>query len=99
MNLETAMERVDAGSARAFVRAARHVIDALMIEARSVRQTQTPGAVDYVRAELPREAPPGGWISHDEIDRMHQQMVEAITRQKWIEGAVFAIRLMRLFGG
>ena len=93
------IERLDAGTARAFVSAARHVIDAMLIEAQHVKQAQTPGAVDYESAGLSREAPAGGWISDGELRRTTQQMSEAIAAEKWTDGAVFAIKAMSALGG
>ncbi len=99
MDLRMIMGRLDAGTARAFVSAARHVIDAMLIEAEQVKQTQTPGAVDYASAGLSREAPGGGWISDGELRRTTQQMSEAIAAEKWTDGAVFAIKALSALGG
>ena len=70
-------QRIDQDTARTFVQAARHVIDALLIEAARVQQTQTPPERDYNDAALSREAPAGGWLSNDELRQSAQQMAEA----------------------
>ena len=57
MNIETLLRQVDARTARAFVTAARHVIDALLIEGQRVREAQAPTVRDYDGAELPRRTP------------------------------------------
>lgn len=93
------MKHLDAGTARAFVTAARHVIDALLIEAARVQQTQTPGATDYASADVSREAPGGGWISDAELRGVTQRMTEAVAAEKWVEGAVFAVQAIALLGG
>lgn len=43
--------------------------------------------------------PARGWLSREEVDRVNQQMVEAIAAENWIDGAIFAVRLLRAFGG
>ena len=98
MQLETLISRIDAETARAFVTAARHIIDALLIEAQRIRKTQTPAVRDYSSAELSREAPAGGWLSHDELRGSAQQMAEAIAAEKWLDGALFAIRALAAVG-
>ncbi len=98
MTLNMALQQIDANTAQAFVRAARHVIDALLIEAERVRQVQTPGARDYLGGGLSREAPGGGWISHEELRNTTQKLSEAISAEKWTDGLLTAIRLIVLLG-
>lgn len=98
MDLKTIVGQIDAQTARAFVSAAKNVIDALMIEAQRVRQTQTPGTRDYESATLSREAPGGGWLSDDELRRTTQQMSEAIAAERWTDGVLFAIRALTALG-
>jgi hypothetical protein len=90
--------RIDADTARSFVTAARHVIDALLIEAQRVQQTQTPAPRDYATATLPRTAPPGGWLSDAELRRTTQALSEAIAAEKWLDGLLTALRLLALLG-
>lgn len=101
MKLEEIAKRVDEGNARAFVQAARHLINAMMVETARQADSQGPaagaGARDYRTAELSREAAPGGWISRAELDRTNQQLIEAIAAEKWIEGVVAAVRVMAMF--
>ena len=99
MNIETLVERIDSGTARAFVTAARHVIDALLIEAERVQQTQTPTPRDYNAADMPRNTPVGGWLSHEELRGTAQRLAEAMAAEKWTEGVVFAARLFNALGG
>lgn len=96
MNVATVLEQIDARTAQAFVHATRQLIDALFVESARVEQTRTPGEVDYARAELPRAAPPGGWISDAEIATTTRRMAEAIAAEKWVEGVLCAVRLMAL---
>ena len=98
MDLQTLLQHVDAKTARAFIAAARHVIDAMLIEAQRIRQTQTPGARDYDTAGLSRESAAGGWLSQDELRRTAQKMAEAVAAEKWTDGLVFAIRLFTTLG-
>lgn len=98
MTIEQIAGRIDASAAQAFVRAARHVIDAMMIEANRVQQTQTPGHTDYASAELSRAAPPGGWISQSELNEAQQKMTEALAAEKWTEGFATAIRVLKMIG-
>src|SRR5262245_1021942 len=99
MNLESIAKQVDLGTARAFVTAARHFIDALLIEGQRVTTAATPQERDYNAAGgLSRETPPGGWISAEELRGATQRMSEAIAAEKWVEGAVFAARIFALLG-
>jgi len=98
MDLMKLMRAIDAETARAFVVAGRHVIDAMLIEAARVEQARTPRVRDYASAALPREAPPGGWLSHDELRRTAQQLGEAIAAEKWVEGVTCTIRCLAHLG-
>ena len=99
MNLEALVSQIDAGTARAFVTAARHVIDALLIEGQRVAETRTPEPRDYDAAELPRSAPAAGWLSHEELRDTAQRLAEAMAAEKWIDGVVFAVKLFAVLGG
>lgn len=100
MDLQTLIRNIDAATAQSFVTAARHVIDALMIEAKRVEQTQTPARRAYGSggSALSRDTPPGGWISHDELRETTRKMSEAIAGEHWIDGALFAIRALSTLG-
>ncbi len=98
MDWQTALQRIDPAAAQAFVRAARAVIDALLIEGERVRQTQTPAARDYETAELSRETPAGGWLGHEELRAAAQQMAEAIATEKWLDGVIFAVKALAVAG-
>lgn len=99
MDLQSIVRNIDAETARAFVSAARHVIDAMLIEAERVRQVQTPDARDYNEAALSREAPGGGWLSHAELRETAQRLSEAVAAEKWTAGFVCALRLLSALGG
>ncbi len=99
MRIDELLKAIDAETARAFVQAARSVIDAMLIEAARIEETQTPAVIDYEHAALSREAPAGGWISHAELRRTTQQMAEAMAAEKWVDGMLAAIRLLRVIGG
>jgi hypothetical protein len=94
VNLKSLLEHIDAETARAFVSATRHVIDALLLEAARVEETRTPGTRDYDSASLSRTAPAGGWLSHAELRKTTQAMSEAIAAEKWADGVTFAIQLL-----
>ncbi|MBU0638057.1 MAG: hypothetical protein KKB50_04270 [Planctomycetes bacterium] len=94
MDIGTIAKQVDAETARAFVSAARHVIDALLIEGERVQQMHAPVPRDYGAASLSRERPAGGWLAHGELRQTVQKMAEAIAAEKWTEGMVLAIRLL-----
>jgi predicted phage gp36 major capsid-like protein len=96
VDLKRIAEQLDLTTVRAFVGAARHVIDALLIEGERVRQAQAPAARDYASAELDRGAPGGGWISHEELRATAQRMSEAIAAERWVEGFVAAVRLLSM---
>lgn len=96
MTLKSIAAQLDLQTARAFVGAARHVIDAMLIEAERVRQTQTPGRKDYTAAGLDRSTPGGGWISHEELRATAQEMSEAIAAERWIDGFMAAMKLLMM---
>lgn len=102
MDLQKLARAIDARTAQAFVTAARHVIDALLIEGERVAQMQTPGARDYndeSGAVLPRGAPAGGWISHAELRDTSKRLAEAIAAERWTEGLLAALKLFSVVGG
>lgn len=99
MDLRSVLTNIDAQTAQAFVAAARHVIDALLIEGERVRQTQTPEARDYNQAGLPRDAAAGGWLSHEELRDTARRMAEAVAAEKWTDGFVAALQLLAAVGG
>lgn len=98
MDLRTLLNNIDATTARAFVAAARHLIDAMLIETERVRQAQTPAPRAYAEAGLSREAPAGGWLSDDELRRAAQRMTEALAAEKWVDGVVFAVKALSALG-
>ncbi|TWT45608.1 hypothetical protein RAS1_20360 [Phycisphaerae bacterium RAS1] len=98
MNWLEIARRLDPDAARAFVTAAANVIDAMLIEAERIEQTQTPGTRDYNAANLSRAAPSGGWISQIELRATARKMSEAIAAEKWVEGVVFAVKALAAVG-
>lgn len=98
MTLEQTLRQINPDTARAFVSAARNIIDALLIEARRIQQVQTPAPRDYTAGGLPRTAPAGGWIADDELRAATQQMSEALALEKWTEGVLAALRALNLIG-
>lgn len=98
MDLKKLAEAINAETAQAFVHAARNVVDAMLIEAVRVEQTQTPGKRDYDSAELSRSTPGGGWLSHGDLRDATQKMAEAIATEKWTDGVTFAIKLFVQLG-
>lgn len=97
MELANAVRQIDAGTARAFVSAARHFIDALLIEGQRVQSTATPVGHDYETGQrLSRETPAGVWISNEELRGAMQRMAESLAAEKWVEGALFAVRAVAL---
>ncbi|MCG3127304.1 MAG: hypothetical protein CHACPFDD_02162 [Phycisphaerae bacterium] len=98
MNWAAIVKRIDPATARAFVSAARAVIDAMLIEGERVRQAQAPARRDYGSAGLPADAPAGGWISDSEVRSAAQKMSEALAAEKWVEGVMFAIKALSALG-
>lgn len=94
MNWAELVKQIDPAAAQAFVRAARSVIDAMMVEGVRVRQAQAPGLVDYERAQLSREGPGGGWLSEDELRATSRALAESIAAERWVEGFALALRLL-----
>jgi hypothetical protein len=99
MDLQSIVRKIDTPTAQAFVSAARHVIDALLIEAHRVQAAQTPPPRDYNAAELPRAAAPGGWLTDDELHETARRLAEAIAAEKWVEGFVLALKMLAALGG
>jgi len=98
MELQKLLRNLDGRTARAFVRAASHVIDAMLLETARSEPETTPGRRDYENAGLPDSTPAGGWISHEELRQTTQKMTEAIASEKWTEGVMFAIKLLAKVG-
>jgi len=98
MNLTELVKSLDAQTARAFVRAARNVIDAMLVEAARVEETHTPAERDYNAAGLSREAPAGGWLSGGEVRQTAQKVAEAMAAEKWTEGVVLTMQLFAQLG-
>jgi hypothetical protein len=99
MDWQTLLKSIDADTARAFVTAARRMIDALLVEAERVHATQTPADRDYNAGELSRATPPGGWLPHEELREAARRMGEAIAAEKWTEGLLTALKLLFVLGG
>jgi hypothetical protein len=99
MEWQSLVKNIDGETARAFVTAARHIIDALMVEAERVRETRGPGGRNYNADGLPRASAPGGWLPHDELRATARRMAEAIAAEKWIDGVVATLQVLALFGG
>ena len=94
MDLRKLLQNIDAETARAFVSAAGHVIDAMLFESARIGETVTPAERDYENATLPRATPAGGWISHEELRLTTQKMAEALAAEKWADGVVLAIQVL-----
>jgi hypothetical protein len=99
MDLQKLLQNIDAETARAFVSAAGHVIDAMLFETARVGETLTPPTRDYENAALPRATPAGGWISHEELRLSTQKMAEALAAEKWADGVVLAIQVLTRCAG
>jgi hypothetical protein len=98
MTLQQVLELINPQTARAFVSAARNIIDALLIEAERVREAQAPTLIDYDAAALSRTAPAGGWLATEELRVATQRIGEAIASEKWADGVLFAIRALNALG-
>jgi hypothetical protein len=99
MNLKQLVGEIDADTARAFVEASRIVIDALLIEGERLAAADTPAARDYEAARLNRAAPPGGWLAPAELRAVAQRLSEAIAAEKWSDGLLCALQILRRIGG
>jgi len=99
MDLRSLLQQIDAETARAFIGAARHVLDALLLETARAAEESTPAERDYESAALPRGTPPGGWLSHAELRRTTRAIAEAVAAEKWVEGMACTIQLLSRFAG
>lgn len=98
MDWNALAQRLDAETARRFAQAARHVIDVLLIETATAVRRQTPREIDYTQATLRRDTPPGGWLTHAELRREAQLMQEALAAERWLDGALAALRIFNGLG-
>ncbi len=98
MDMTTLAERMTPQAARAFVSAARHVIDAMVIESERVRQAQGPGRTDYNAAGLSHDTPGGGWISVEELRDSSRRLAESIAAERWTDGFLVAVKLIAALG-
>lgn len=99
MDLIALTKKIDAKTARAFAKAARHVIDAMLVEAECIRKTQTPRPRDYRQAGLSRASAAGGWLSHVELRETSARLAEAIAGEEWLDGLLIAVRALAIAGG
>lgn len=99
MDLLTLARTIDAPTARAFVSAARHLFDALLIEAERVKPARTPAARDYDGPALARTTPAGGWLTHDELRDTARRLAEAVAAERWTDGLLAALTFIAGLGG
>ncbi len=99
MDFRRMLEQIDPVAARAFIRAARNVVDALLIEAARAAPASAPTERDYAAAQLDRSAPAGGWLSAEEVRGSVQRMNEALALEKWTDGLIAAFRALSVMGG
>jgi hypothetical protein len=97
--LQSTLQKIDAQTARAFVTAARHVIDALLIEGERLRQGQPPPPQNYATATLPSATPAGGWLADEELRATARKLAEAAALERWTDGLLSALRLCAWLGG
>lgn len=98
INWQAVLASMTPENVRAFVEAARNVIQACMVELEKVSAIQTPKPTDYTTAELNASAPPGGWITDTELRNTVQKMNEAIAAERWVDGALFVIKAIAVLG-
>lgn len=99
MDWREVVRGIDAETARAFVTAACRVIDAMLIETQRRQAAQTPEQRDYEQAGLRRDTAAGGWLAHEEVRRTVQHLAEAVAAEKWTEGVLAALAVLRCLGG
>lgn len=99
MDYAKILEKIDVTTLRAFIGAALRVVDALLIEAERAGPLGTPAPRDYRHADMPRTAPPGGWLSAGELRSTAQRMSEAVAAERWVEGFTTAVKLLAVVGG
>ena len=98
MSLQQILNSIDVNVAREFVKAAKKVIDAMLLETARATTEPPPGVKNYDTAGFSREAPAGGWISDGELRRTTQLMSEAIAAEKWTDGVLLAVRVLAGIG-
>jgi len=98
MDWKELVRALDAETAQRFVVAARHVLDALLLEAERLEGLRTPPGRDYQRATLPRATPPGGWLRHDELRDTARRIGAAVASEKWTDGVVETLRFLAQLG-
>lgn len=97
--IEDLLKDVNLVIVKRFLFAVESLVNALLLAEELPREARMPQEHDYTKATLPREAPPLGWLSHDQLRESARQMGEAISAEKWTDGFVAAIRLISLFTG
>jgi predicted phage gp36 major capsid-like protein len=90
------VSRLDAKAAQTFVTAARHIIDAMLIEGERIQAVQTPPARDYAGAALDRSTPAGGWLTRPELRETARKLSEAVAAEKWTEGFLLAMQILMM---
>lgn len=99
MQLENLLRGIDARTAQAFVTAAWNLFEALAVQAEQVQAARTPAPRDYRSAGLDRSTPPGGWLAAGELRQTGRRIAEAIATERWLDGALLAIRALGGLGG
>jgi hypothetical protein len=99
MDIASLAKQIEPETARAFVSAARHVIDAAMLEAERVNRAMTPPARDYASSTLDRSTPAGGWITPEELREAARQVGEAMADERWNEGIGAVLKSLALIWG
>lgn len=99
MTLQESLKQIDLQVVKDFVLAVHKMISSLMVQPHaSGGAAAPPGDTDYGSADLSGATPDGGWISNDELKATQQKMTEAIKTESWIDGALFAVKLMSALG-
>lgn len=91
MKLEEIITQLTVEQIKDFVISVNKIVNQLLIPLPE-KQEETSKLVDYEK--MPNHVPKGGWISPNELRQQNQQMIEAISNEKWLDGFTIAVGLL-----
>lgn len=91
MKIEDIAAQLTIDQIKDFVTSIHNIVNQLLIPLPS-QQVEVNKSMDYTK--MPNYVPKGGWINPTELRQKNQEMIEAITNEKWLDGFIKAFQLL-----